>query len=153
MEPVKGGMLATPPEPVQKIFKEAEPEHSVASWGVRFAANLEGVIAVLSGMSSVEQMKDNLSYMKNFNGLSAAQEEVIKKAQEELSRISGTFTSMNYLTLYGDKGMAKHQEEWLVGGHGLKSASECIKCGKCEEACPQHIHIREELEKAAQALG
>ena len=60
---------------------------------------------------------------------------------------------MNYLTLYGDKGMAKHQEEWLVGGHGRKSASECIKCGKCEEACPQHIHIREELEKAAQALG
>ena len=174
MEPVKGGMLATPPESVQKIFKEAEPEHSVASWGVRFAANLEGGITVLSGMSSVEQMKDNLSYMKNFNGLSAAQEEVIKKAQEELSRIplipcttcnycakvcpnqigiSGTFTSMNYLTLYGDKGMAKHQEEWLVGGHGRKSASECIKCGKCEEACPQHIHIREELEKAAQALG
>ena len=112
--------------------------------------------------------------MKTFRGLTAAQQEVIKKAQEELDRIplipcttcnycakvcpnqigiSGTFTAMNSLTLYGDKGRAKHQEEWLVGGHGLKGAAECIKCGKCEEACPQHIPIREELEKAAEALG
>ena len=172
MEPVKGGMLATPPESVQKILKEAE--HSVASWAVRFAADLDGVITVLSGMSNVEQMEDNLSYMKSFTGLTESQRKVIQRAQEELSRIplipcttcnycakvcpnqigiSGSFTAMNYLTLYGDKGLAKHQEEWLVGGHGLKSAAACIKCGKCEEACPQHIHIREELEKVTEALG
>ena len=66
--------------------------------------------------------------------------------------ISGTFTAMNMLTLYKDKPAAKHQEEWLVSGHGLKRASECIKCGKCEEVCPQHIKIREELEKATKAL-
>ena len=64
MEPVKGGMLATPPESVVKVLKDAEPESSAASWAVRFAANLEGVITVLSGMSNVEQMKDNLSYMR-----------------------------------------------------------------------------------------
>ncbi len=69
MEPVKGGMLATPPESVEKILKGAEPDHSVASWAVRFAADLEGVITVLSGMSNVEQMQDNLSYMKSFHGL------------------------------------------------------------------------------------
>ena len=173
MEPVKGGMLATPPESVQEILKAAEPESSVASWAVRFAADLEGIITVLSGMSNVEQMKDNLSYMKTFAGLTDSQKETLKEAQEELKRIplipcttcnycakvcpmhigiSGSFTAMNYLTLYGDIALAKNQEGWLVGGHGLKRADECIKCGKCEEACPQHIAIRENLVKVSEAL-
>mgnify|MGYP002553850522 CR=1 FL=1 len=173
MEPVKGGMLATPPESVVKLLKDAEPESSVASWAVRFAANLEGVITVLSGMSNVEQMKDNLSYMKDFNGLNDAQMQTLKQAQEELNKIplipctscnycakvcpmqigiSGSFTAMNSLTLYSDKDMALHQENWLVGGHGLKRANECVKCGKCEEACPQHIQIRAELEHVSEKL-
>lgn len=173
MEPVKGGMLANPPESVQEILRSAEPDMSIPSWAIRFAANLEGVITVLSGMSNVEQMEDNLSYMKDFTGLSDSEKETLKKAQEEIHRIpmvpcttcnycakvcpmhigiSGTFTAMNYLTLYHDLPAAKHQEEWLVGGHGLKPASECIKCGKCEKACPQHIAIRQELENAHKAL-
>ena len=82
MEPIKGGMLANPPESVAEVFKNAEPDSSVASWAVRFAASLEGVITVLSGMSSVDQMKDNLSYMKGFQGLNAEQQAVIAKAQE-----------------------------------------------------------------------
>ena len=87
MEPVKGGMLATPPESVEKILKNAEPDASPASWAVRFAANLEGVITVLSGMSNVEQMQDNLSYMKTFDGLSEKEKETLDKAQEELKKI------------------------------------------------------------------
>ena len=67
--------------------------------------------------------------------------------------ISGSFTAINMLTLYRDKASAKHQEGWLVGGHGLKSASECIKCGMCEKVCPQHIHIRNELEKVANTFA
>lgn len=174
MEPVKGGMLATPPESVVKVFKEAEPESSAASWAVRFAADLEGVITVLSGMSNVEQMKDNLSYMKSFTGLSESQKETVKKAQEELSRIplipcttcnycakvcpknigiSGSFTAMNYLTLYGDMEAAKGQESWLVEGHGRMRANACIQCGKCEEACPQHIGIRENLKTVCREFG
>ena len=173
MEPIKGGMLANPPETVAEVFKNAEPDSSVASWAVRFAASLEGVITVLSGMSSVDQMKDNLSYMKGFQGLNAEQQAVIAKAQEELKKIplipcttcnycakvcpknigiSGSFTAMNLLTLYRDKAFAKHQEEWLVGGHGKARADQCVKCGKCEEACPQHIKIRENLEKVCGAL-
>ena len=80
MEPVKGGMLATPPQPVVDIFKQADPNTSVASWAIKFAANLEGVITVLSGMSNVEQMEDNLSYMKDFDGLSEDEMKVIKNS-------------------------------------------------------------------------
>ena len=83
MEPVKGGMLATPPESVVKILKKEEPDSSPASWAIRFAAGLEGIITVLSGMSSVEQMQDNLSCMKDFNGLSEREEAALKAAQEE----------------------------------------------------------------------
>ena len=173
MEPVKGGMLAAPQESAVEIFKNADADASVASWAVRFAADLDNVMVVLSGMSSVEQMEDNLSYMKDFTGLSKAQKETLDKDRQELARIplipcttcnycakvcpaqigiSGSFTAMNYLTLYGNKAMAQHQENWMVAGHGLKRANECIGCGKCQEACPQHIAIREELKKVAEEL-
>lgn len=69
MEPVKGGLLAKPPEKVEAVLKSAEPESSCASWAVRFSADLDGVLTVLSGMSSTEQMRDNLSYMKGFSKL------------------------------------------------------------------------------------
>lgn len=174
MEPVKGGMLATPPEPVADIFRKATPGASLASWAIRFAASLEGVITVLSGMSNLEQMEDNLSYMRNFSPLSEEERTTVREAQGALSRIplipctacnycakvcptdigiSGSFTAMNYLTLYKNREAAVGQEAWLVGKHGKKSAAECIKCGKCEQVCPQHIAIRDELARVAAALG
>lgn len=173
MEPVKGGMLANPPETVKAVFEKADPKASCASWAIRFAASLEGIITVLSGMSNVEQMQDNLSYMKDFVSLSDAEQATLREAQKELNAIplvpcttcnycakvcpndigiSGSFTAMNYLTLYKNFAMAKGQEDWLVGGHGRKPAGECIQCGKCETVCPQHISIRDELKRVKQAL-
>lgn len=174
MEPVKGGMLATPPSAVESVLRAGDPAASNASWAIRFAADLEGVITVLSGMSSVAQMRDNVSFMRGFARLTPAQRETIVRARTELDKIalipctacnycakvcpknigiSGSFTAMNYLTLYGDKRAARHQEQWLVGGHGKARAGECVRCGKCEQACPQHISIRETLEQVAAAFA
>lgn len=168
MEPVKGGMLATPPESVTKIFKAADPAPSLASWAVKFAADLDGVLTVLSGMSSVEQMADNVSYMKDFHGLSDAQRKLYDEARAELAKIplipctscdycakvcpadigiSGSFTAMNNLTLYKNKSLFVRAMDFLAGRK--KMPSECIKCGACESACPQSIAIRSELEKIA----
>lgn len=174
MEPVKGGLLANPPESVAAILHQANPDVSLASWAIRFAASLEGVLTVLSGMSTLEQVDDNLSFMKKFKPLTEEERKTVDEAQKALAAIplipctvcdycakvcpanigiSGTFTAMNYLTLYKDKAAAHHWEGWHVGGHEKKRANECIKCGECENACPQRIAIRDELDRAVELLG
>ena len=131
-------------------------------------------MAVLSGMSSVAQMEDNIAFMKDFRGLEEGQRQALEAAREVIRRypvipctscdycakvcpkgvgISGSFTAMNCLTLYGNMEMAASQEGWLVGMHGKKRAAECVGCGACEKVCPQHIAIREELRKVAKAFG
>ena len=174
MEPVKGGMLATPPEEVRQLFEKAETGSTPASWALRFAADLDGVVTVLSGMSNVPQMEENIGVLKGFDHLTDEQRNVIRDATEALGRypvipctscdycakvcprnigISGTFTADNYLTLYGNMAMALNQENWLVAMHGKARADECIKCGKCEDACPQHIAITDMLDKCVSDLG
>ena len=84
MEPVKGGKLADPPKEVKKLFSDYAPKMSPASWAIRFVASLDGIITVLSGMSSIAQMEDNLSYMKNFQPLNAEEQKIIREAQKIL---------------------------------------------------------------------
>ena len=87
MEPVKGGLLASPPEPVARVLRDADPHASLPSWAIRFAASLDGVITVLSGMSSMEQMQDNVSFMEHFTPLRDNERKVIEKARTVLASL------------------------------------------------------------------
>lgn len=175
MEPVKGGTLASPPPAIEKLFKENAPDASCASWALRFAASLDGLVTVLSGMSTLEQLDDNTSFMADFKPLTDGEQDVIKEAQKILSdipiipctachycvsgcpkniSIAEIFSAKNVLTIYeGSYDFAKHSYWWNTEGRGFGNAAACIGCGKCEKVCPQHIKIREELKKAAEAFA
>ncbi len=172
MEPIKGGTLANPPKPVADLLKKANPNASLASWAVRFVASLPGIMVVLSGMSNIEQMQDNLSYMSDFKPLSQEEQKVIEQAMDILQsieqipctgchyctegcpmkiQIPDVFAAMNFELIYNNTDRAKDRYESAVKEpHG--KASSCIKCGQCEMQCPQHIQIREWLERVAQTL-
>ena len=169
MEPVKGGMLADLLAPeVKAVFDEAGSGASYASWAVRFAASLDGVITVLSGMSSIEQMRDNVSYMKDFHPFDDKERAVLAKAQKVLAEIPSVpctaceycvagcpnnivipqiFEMLNREMVYKDVESAKFGYSWETKFGG--KASDCIECGKCEEVCPQQIEIISLLKEAA----
>ena len=169
MEPVKGGALANPIDDVKKIFKDANPDASYASWAIRYVASLDGILTVLSGMSSLEQMQDNLSYMKDFKPLDENEKEVINKVRQTLSGIESIeCTACRYCTegcpmnipipdifdvrnqqlrLNIEDKRAKNSYNFQTSNKG--KASECIECGQCESQCPQHLSIIELLKECA----
>ncbi len=171
MEPVKGGALADPIPSVKEIFDEADPNASYASWAIRYVASLDGIITVLSGMSTLAQMEDNLSYMKDFQPLSEAEQEVIRRVQTALiDDQSIPCTACNYCTggcpmdipipkifrVKNNYEVSQNLEEAKVwyGRHtaGAGKASDCISCGQCETQCPQHLSIIELLQECAETL-
>lgn len=171
MEPVKGGSLVKLPEDAQKIFDDLNEEEgtqmSNASYAIRYAAGFDGMKVVLSGMSDLQQMKDNLSYMKEFQPLNAKEKEAVAKVVEVFHgldmipctachycvdenhcpkhiRIPDVFACLNSKKAFNDWNMDFFYSSVLTA-NGSGKASECIGCGGCERVCPQHLEIRKLL--------
>lgn len=166
MEPVKGGSLVNLPEEANKVLRELG-EFSNAGYALRFAGSQEGVIMVLSGMSNLEQMKDNIYSMANFKYLSNEEYNAIDKVCKIFKALSlipctgcrycvdGCPMKILIPNLFADLNAKVAYKDWnssfYYNVHTLEhgKASACVKCGKCEKICPQHINIRELLEKVA----
>ena len=166
MEPVKGGNLVNLPEGAKKYFEELGTA-SPASYAIRFAAGQKGVFMVLSGMSNMEQMKDNISYMKDFKPLSDREMQAVSKVYAAINglniiactacryctegcpkkiSIPDLFACLNTKNIYHDWNADFYYDVHTQTGG---KASDCIACGKCEKACPQHLPIRELLKDVA----
>ena len=167
MEPVKGGSLVKLPDEAQRIFASLNGG-SPASYAIRFAAGFPGMLVVLSGMSSIEQLRDNISYMSDFKPLDKIETEAVEK-------VRGVYKGMELIPCtacrYCTDGCPKHiaipdlfalmnakqlHRDWNANYYYSnvhtapgRRASDCIKCGKCEGSCPQNLPIRKLLADVA----
>lgn len=162
MEPVRGGALASLCDESDKVFKDSKPDKSIASWAIRYAASLSNVITVLSGMSNMEQIIDNVNTMNNFEPMTKEDYETVKKAVEYFKEkqtipctgcryciecpkgvnIPKIFEIYNKYAIYKRKDSFK--EEYITIDNSEK-AENCIECGKCVKHCPQAINIIDKL--------
>lgn len=163
MEPIKGGNLATLPDEIEKIFKDARPDKSVASWALRWVASKSNVMTVLSGMSTMEQVKDNLDTFVNFEPMNDNENNIVIKAADAIRgrvangctgcgycmpcpagvNIPQNFRIWNQYHMYMNEGGLNWM--WYNEIKDDEKAEKCIKCGKCEQVCPQKLAIRENL--------
>ena len=168
MEPVRGGVLADPSTGSAKVLQGAAPERSVASWGMRFAADLPGVVSVLSGMSTLEQVEDNLATFKNFAPLTPAERETIRQAADAYRKsnaapctacrycmpcpvgvdIPHSFTAYNAFKSSGNKDFFAMHYRHIGQGN---QPEDCTGCGHCVPLCPQHLDIPQWMDKIAKA--
>ena len=167
MEPVKGGNLVNLPEEAEKVLEDLHGG-SAASYALRFAAGFPGMMMVLSGMSTLGQMEDNISFMKDFKPLDEKEMEAVHKVQEIFHKqnlipctgcryctdgcpkhilIPDLFAVMNTKQIHHDWN-ADYYYNAVYTKEGSR-ASDCLKCGKCEKVCPQHLPIRKLLADVA----
>ena len=174
MEPIKGGTLAKVPQRAAELLKGAEPDKSIPSWAIRFAASHEGVKMVLSGMSTLAQLDDNTSYMQDFKPFTPAEYDLVKKVVGIINEaITVPCTACHYCTKGCPKHIAipeffsiynNHCQAPMEGfstqkfyydtliDHGSGKASACIGCKQCERMCPQHIEITKYLRDVAKTF-
>ena len=172
MEPVKGGTLAKLTPELEAKLKAVRPDASAASWALRFVASLPGVMTVLSGMSTPEQVADNLKTFARFEPLTDTEKAVVEDVRRIIMSaeqigctacryctdgcpmniaIPDVFRAVNTMKLYGDEFRPKAFYSGLVNqGHGR--AADCVACGQCEGVCPQHLPIIELLKDASARL-
>ena len=163
MEPVKGGILADPIDSVKAVFDRTGSGLSYAGWALRFAASVGHIVTVLSGMSSYAQMEDNLRTMKDFRPMTEEELSVIREAQEALNGDKSIpCTACHYCTegcpmdipipeifnvANRKKGSPRFRtvREYNIVTQDKGRAGDCVECGQCEAACPQHLPIIELL--------
>lgn len=174
MEPVKGGTLVNLPEEAATLLEEADPKVSLASWAIRYAASLDGVVTVLSGMSTLGQVEDNTAYMRDFQPITAQENELLKQVAD-VTRAKAAIACTNcryctsecpqhiaipdYFDLYNNMKRLKNTAYMsnqtvyyanLAQSHG--KASSCIHCGVCEKNCPQGLPVQTLLQEVAVAM-
>lgn len=170
MEPVKGGSLAVFAEDITEKFRALDPQASVASYALRWVGSLPNVKVILSGMSTMGQVEDNLKTFGDFRALSSKEEETVDEIVALIrSRVQngctgcgycmpcpagvdipGNFRAWNTYHMYQNYNMVKGS--WERGLGEAKQARNCIKCGKCESVCPQKLCIRDDLAKVQEDL-
>lgn len=171
MEPVKGGTLAQVPKAVAEMFQNYDPQMSIPSWAIRFAASLDNVKMVLSGMSNMEQLLDNTGYMSDFKPLTEDEKRMVYRAAAMINgNIAIPCTGCSYCTegcpkkiaipkyfsLYNAEMQEAEGKGWTPQGEYYErltgtfgKAGDCIACGQCENACPQHLPVIEHLKTVA----
>ena len=173
MEPCKGGNLAEVPQEAEDLMKAYSPGDSIPSWAMRFTASLEGVTMVLSGMSTLEQVLDNTSYMADFKPLCEEEYAIINRVTDIINKNTAIPCTVcrycedkcpkkiaipDYFSLYNSSKRAVTENISsqfvyylnLTSSHG--KASDCIGCKQCENACPQHLNITQFLKDVSSAF-
>ena len=175
MEPLKGGFLADIPPEAEKLMKDYNPDASVISWALRFVASLDNVCMVLTGASSLEQLKENIEDFENFKPLNDEEYEILNKVADIIqSNITVDCTKCKYcldacteeinipkvFDLYNSEKILDPAPWTPIGNaylnysklSGVGIASDCSECGMCVEECPQHIDIPEVMKDVAKTF-
>ncbi len=170
MEPVKGGSLSRFAEDIMGRFRQLDADASASSFALRWVGSFPGVKVILSGMSTMEQVEDNLKTFTPFKPLSQEERAVVEDVAATIKSrvqngctgcrycmpcpagvdIPGCFAAWNTYHMYQNYNVVKWRWEKEIGPE--HQAKNCIKCGKCEAACPQKLSIREDLAKVQEDL-